>query len=262
MSAKVKPLVINSDDFGYGARVNRAIVRAFEGRLCSSATIMANMLGFEEAVQLAHEHHLVDSVGVHVVLSEGTPLTDPIKGCSRLCDENGRFQHLLGPCYRHLTQEERNAVKIEIGRQIDKCRAHGLPLTHLDSHHHVHHSWGDLAHVFIEAAEEKGIPFIRPRRLRPGVLWYRRIPTVLYNAKLRHRRRAGLDYFIDVRTYLQMQDVSPSWQVSHAMEMMVHPTLGKDGSLMDAVDDEPLSSWVSQIEHYQSAVSYARLADE
>jgi len=252
-------LIINGDDFGYSTRVNNAIIRAFEESLCSSTTIMANMPGCEQAIQLAHEHHLVGSVGIHVVLSEGMPLTDPIRKCLRFCDENGQFRRPRGMCYRNLTHEELSAARTEICKQIERCRAHGLPLTHLDSHLHVHRSWGTLSYIFIEAAQEWGIPFVRPRGFRSGAAWRRRITTALYNARLRRRHLAGVDYCVDVQTYLDMQDASPSWHSSCTWEIMVHPTLGDDGRLWDAVDRKPLSAWVRQIRGHQLAVSYGHL---
>jgi hypothetical protein len=73
-------LIINADDFGLSTSVNRAVVASLQASLCSSTTIMANQPAFLEACQLAHDHRLFDRVGVHLVLTEGSPLTEAIKG--------------------------------------------------------------------------------------------------------------------------------------------------------------------------------------
>jgi len=49
----VRRLIINADDFGLTAGVNRAIVEAHERGVVSSATLMANGSAFDDAVALA-----------------------------------------------------------------------------------------------------------------------------------------------------------------------------------------------------------------
>ena len=44
----LRKIIVNADDFGMRAEVNQAIVDAFEQRLISSTTLMANMPGFGE----------------------------------------------------------------------------------------------------------------------------------------------------------------------------------------------------------------------
>ena len=49
----VRRLIVNADDFGLTAGVNRAIVEAQERGIVTSATLMANARAFEEAATLA-----------------------------------------------------------------------------------------------------------------------------------------------------------------------------------------------------------------
>src|SRR3954469_11401018 len=84
-------MIINADDFGYSSSVNRAILQAFDEGLVSSATLMSNMPGFEEACVFAHERNLLAYVGGHLVLSEGQPLTERMRRCRRFCDLSGHF---------------------------------------------------------------------------------------------------------------------------------------------------------------------------
>ena len=53
-------IIINADDFGYNATVNRAIIKSFQRGLISSSSLMANMPGFEDAIGLVREHRNED----------------------------------------------------------------------------------------------------------------------------------------------------------------------------------------------------------
>ena len=103
-----RKLIVNADDFGMSAEVNRAIVEAFENNVISSTTLMANMPGFGEACELAHRHRLVSKIGLHLNLTSRYPLSSPIRRCARFCDTNGMF-HARQTRFR-LSKEERLAV--------------------------------------------------------------------------------------------------------------------------------------------------------
>src|SRR5437762_1878512 len=85
-------VVVTADDFGMSADINRAVMLAFERGLISNACIMANMPGFGEACDLTHRHDLHDRVGLHLNLSEGWPLTPPIRAQLRFSEANGMFR--------------------------------------------------------------------------------------------------------------------------------------------------------------------------
>ena len=61
----VRFLIVNADDFGYGAGVNRGIVEAHDRGVVTSAGLMVNTPGTEEAVRLAAERPGL-SLGLHV----------------------------------------------------------------------------------------------------------------------------------------------------------------------------------------------------
>ena len=69
-------LIVNADDFGLTAGVNRAIVETHVGGVVSSATLMANGAAFADAVTAARSAPNL-SVGCHVVLVNGTPVSPP-----------------------------------------------------------------------------------------------------------------------------------------------------------------------------------------
>ncbi|MBO8163765.1 MAG: chitin disaccharide deacetylase [Brevibacillus sp.] len=146
-------LIVNADDFGYSKGVNLGIIEAHRHGIVSSATLMANMPGWEHAVQLAAEHPNL-GVGIHLVLTCGTPVSSRL---SSLIDEQGRFLR-LPDLIRHAREEE---VETEWTAQIEKCLAAGVKPTHLDSHHHVH-AFEKFLPVISRLAQRYGLPVRNP----------------------------------------------------------------------------------------------------
>src|SRR5262249_34645691 len=66
-------VVVNADDFGLCAAVNRAIGRAHEEGVLTSASLLANGPTFDEAVAIARARPSL-GVGVHLNLLRGRPL--------------------------------------------------------------------------------------------------------------------------------------------------------------------------------------------
>jgi chitin disaccharide deacetylase len=127
----MKYLIVNADDFGASAGVNRGIVEAHQRGIVTSASLMVEMPGSEEAARLAHEWPAL-SVGLHVQLDgHRSPVAD-------LTD--------TAACRESLNAQLSHFIALMDG-----------PPTHLDSHHHVHVRPELLLH-FQAAAEECGIP--------------------------------------------------------------------------------------------------------
>lgn len=139
----MRRLIINADDFGLTAGVNRAIVEAHDHGVVTSATLMANGHAFEEAAGLAQSRARL-GVGCHVVLVDGVPLLnktdvgtllDPAgsSGVPHFREGISKFGALalLGRLAEH-------EIEAEAAAQIRKLQAAGIPVTHLDSHKHTH----------------------------------------------------------------------------------------------------------------------------
>ena len=214
--SRARKVIVNADDFGMSTEVNKAIVEAFEKNVISSTTLMTNMPGFDEACELAHRHRLLGKIGVHLNLTSGYPLSNPIRQCSRFCDVSGMFLR------RHtifwLSMEEKLALETEIEAQVKACLDRGLYPTHLDSHHHVHTEWAIGAPV-IAVARRYGIKAVRlSRNCGPGIDLVRKFYKWAYNTRLRRYGLAKTQYFgspADVQEIL----VTASGDI----EVMVHP---------------------------------------
>ena len=137
-TVRVRRLIINADDFGLSVGVNRAIVEAHEQGVVTSATMMANAGALADAAARARQAGL--SVGCHVVLIDGEPLLRA-GNVSSLVETNGaRFRDgWLGFAARALRKRfDEEQIAAEVAAQIRKIQQHGIAVTHMDSHKHVH----------------------------------------------------------------------------------------------------------------------------
>ena len=155
-----KKLIVNADDLGFTEGVNRGIAEAHSNGIVTSASLMANGMAFEAAVELARSTPTL-GVGVHLNLSDGAPVAAREKVPS-LVNESGRF--LGGPetllvkiATRALLLSE---VQSEWDAQIAKIRDSGVTPTHLDGHKHVHMLPG-LFEIALKLAKRHGIRAIR-----------------------------------------------------------------------------------------------------
>lgn len=228
-------MIVTADDFGLSDDVNSAIVEAFARSLITHTSVMANMPGFEGACALAQERGLVDRIGVHLVLTEGEPLTGPIGECERFCDESGRFRywrrddHLL-----RLSGSEGRAVSRELREQVVRCRERGFPIAHLDSHHHVHTKHA-LGPIVIELAQEFAVPRVRLAHnagARMGAA--NRLYKIWYNRRLRRAGLAGTRWLGGAEDYLRMKRAGTAADELDDFEVVTHP-VWRDGRLVDPV---------------------------
>lgn len=255
----IKHLVINADDFGFSTEVNHAIMESMFQQLCSSTTIMANMPGFEEACQLSHDNKLTNRIGVHLVLSEGSPLTDEIKKCLRFCSSEGRFLPSGREHFFKLSTQEKNAVAKEISAQIDRCRLFGLPLTHVDSHQHMHVEWG-IMNILVGITVAKGIKYIRLARHKdPDSMLLKNLYRRLVNTRIMLRGSAATKYFGTIEDFTMIQ--SRCIDNPSSFEIMIHPVYDREKMLIDNISKKPLNQYVTMVNGYKGAVSFSQLSD-
>ena len=160
----MRQLIVNADDFGLTSGVNRGIVEAHRDGVVSSATLMANGAAFDEAVEAARALPKM-SVGCHVVLVDGTPVSPPGAIDTLLAirsAEPGNFYSSLSAFAARATLGgfEREQLVAEITAQIRKIQATGLEVTHLDSHKHAH-IFPEILMAMLRAARICGVRAIR-----------------------------------------------------------------------------------------------------
>ena len=139
----VRRLIINADDFGLTAGVNRAIAEAHDGGVVSSATLMANGPAFDDAVRLARSRPRL-GVGCHILLVDGTPLlqseSHALLDPDSRKERTPRFREGIGKfaALALLGRLNSDEIEAEATAQIHRLQSAGIAVTHLDSHKHTH----------------------------------------------------------------------------------------------------------------------------
>jgi predicted glycoside hydrolase/deacetylase ChbG (UPF0249 family) len=140
----MKYLIVNGDDFGASAGINRAIMEAHGHGILTSTSLMVTMPWAEQAALMSRTM-LNLSVGLHVHLADKGRDAErrSFAGCAaQLWRQLRRFKELLGR----------------------------LP-AHLDSHHNIHHI-PKLLPYFLDLAQEDHLPLRRYSPVRYFAQFY------------------------------------------------------------------------------------------
>ena len=154
-------LIVNADDFGLTAGVNRAISELHVAGVLTSATLMASGSAFEDAVEVARRHPGL-GVGCHVVLTDGVPVSPPESIPSLLGPDERSFRPELGAFLRALLRGDirHEEIEREALAQITRLKDAGLAVTHVDSHKHTH-LFPSVTRPVLEAARRTGVTAVR-----------------------------------------------------------------------------------------------------
>ncbi len=127
----MKFLIVNADDFGYGAAVNAGIAETIDDGVVTSAGLMVNTPGTAEAVSMARARPQV-SLGLHV--------------------------NFTNEAERLVEFDDPPICRAALREQFDRfCDLVGRKPTHLDSHQHIHRR-RPCNPSFVELSEEHGLP--------------------------------------------------------------------------------------------------------
>jgi chitin disaccharide deacetylase len=129
-AAAATALIVNADDFGFSAGINRGIIEAHERGIVTSASLMVDQAAAASAGRYARDHPQL-SVGLHLESSSA-----------------GRL----------LARARPSTTTADVRRQLERFRAlTGRDPTHIDSHRH-HHRQEPMRSAAIEVARELEVP--------------------------------------------------------------------------------------------------------
>ena len=153
-------LIINADDFGLTSGVNRGILDCFLAGSVTSTTLMVNTPATLEAIEMAKANPGL-GIGLHFNLTLDRPLCSS-KEVPTLVDSDGNFPGRAA-CERKLLLGKVKVTDIEreFHAQLDRFTSFGIPLTHIDSHQHIH-LFPRVFDVLARCCAERDIPLRLP----------------------------------------------------------------------------------------------------
>lgn len=245
-------LVVNADDFGRSEEVVAAVSQAYDRGILTSASLMVTGAAATQAVEAARVRPGL-GVGLHLVLARGRAASRP-QDLPHLVDEEGRFRRnvvLAGLCYAFSPAAKRELAR-ELRAQFERFQATGLPLSHVDSHHHLHlhpmvfrlvlslaHEFGARA-IRVNVADDLRLSLRCDRRHLVLKLGWKIVYTLLAGYCRRLLRRRPLPAATRVYGLLQSGNVTPRYLLAcleHVqaaapplVEIFCHPSLRAESS--------------------------------
>ena len=244
----MKRLIVNADDFGLTAGINRAIIECYRAGAVTSATLMVNGEAAVEAALLAADSTGL-GVGLHLNLTSGRP-TSPPENIPSLLGPDGSFPGLRQALWRLSTGRARAyELENEIVAQIERLTGLGVRPTHVDSHHHLH-AHPRLRSLISRICPRHGIARMRGFRMSGrtpkaiAVAWAARLPSTGTPLKVPDRfsgieAMGGENMAAVVRTSLAHQ--------GDTLEFMCHPGYLDEDLLRVTSYNEPREDELRQL---------------
>jgi predicted glycoside hydrolase/deacetylase ChbG (UPF0249 family)/glycosyltransferase involved in cell wall biosynthesis len=157
-------LIVNADDFGLTEGVSRGILRAHTEGIVTSTSVLALGSAFERTARWLDDAPGL-GVGAHLAAVGEDP---PVLSAAEIPTLVGNRGH-LAPSWRALLPRllagriDPDDLRREFEAQLERIVAIGRPVTHLDTHQHLH-LWPSVADVVVELARTHGIPAVRVPR--------------------------------------------------------------------------------------------------
>lgn len=246
-------VIINADDCGKSEDVDAQIERFINEGKITSTSVMANMQDLDGAKRLYEKYRDRISFGIHLNLTEGTPLIE----CKELEDYGFYIRRngvLLfnGKQYYHKLLPPRlwPFIQRELEAQIDRIIKLGIVPSHIDSHNHIHTS-PCLFFLIPSVIKKYGYQKVRKmRNVRVGklsnfirTLWAYYIRVSSGNPKM-------TDKFCSFSTFLSGVKLNDN----QTLEIMCHP-----GGIYPDEDARILESDFIKIFHNCELINYNQL---
>ena len=264
-SPKPRRLIVNADDFGRSASINRAVIRAYREGILTTASLMVNEPAAEEAVALAREHPTL-GVGLHLTLLCGHSALPP-QEIPGLVSARSRFTDNPAVAgFRYFFRRGlRDQLRREIHAQFQKFRATRLPLDHVNGHLHLH-LHPAVFRILMRDAAQLGIkhlrltfdPFRLNLRLAAGHFAYRALHVAIFHPLSARARpalsRLGIRHTQAVFGLLQNARVDEPY-VTRLLpqlppgdsELYSHPSLDEFKNEFDALISPRVQAQVQQL---------------
>jgi chitin disaccharide deacetylase len=158
-----KLLIIHADDAGFAHSADSAIMLAYQQGAINSASIMVTCPWFPEIAAFAQKHPEMDW-GIHLSLTSEWKYykwqgVAPSSAIPSLLDKNGYLYGSVEDFGAHAKVDE---AEKEIRAQIEKAKAYGIRITHIDNHMGSILASADLMKMYERVGKEYGLPTLVP----------------------------------------------------------------------------------------------------
>ena len=191
----MRRLIVTGDDFGASPGVNTAIVRAYDEGILTGASLLVTGEFADQAVALARERPDL-ATGLHLALC-GARSASPPGAIPGLVTPDGRFPASPGRTgiFHWIWRRRRSGqLEQEVRAQLERYLETGLPLDHVDGHHHLH-MHPVIFEILLRCIEDYKIPWVRlvdedRRARRRGDPLLGEIVAAIFGLLTAHHRRA------------------------------------------------------------------------
>lgn len=250
-------LIINADDFGKSQSINRAIDECMKKKYISSTTLMVNMPCAEGAVQLAFDGGYADKVGLHLNLTDGSPLSAAMRNNKRFVTDgvfNRKF-HLNTISRFVMTRKDILCIRGELEEQIKKYvqMMGDYANMHVDSHHHIHTDYA-VYRALEPLIDKYGIVSIRLTRTisKDGFGMMKKLYKIILNNRIKKETVFSTDEMGTFRDYYECLNKMNERLVT---ELECHPDYYGEAIVNICKDKEPIyrdfNLFFSSINEYQ-----------
>jgi hopanoid biosynthesis associated protein HpnK len=258
-------LIVNADDFGRSPSINRAVIRAHQEGILTTASLMVTEASFNEAVELARQNPRL-GVGLHLTLLCGHSALDhdQIPG---LINERREFSdNATAAGFKYFWRRDlREQLEAEIAAQFERFRSTGLIMDHVNGHLHMH-LHPVVLDILLKHARAWGIthirwtrdPFWLNARISAGKWFYRATHALIYRMlsgrALPGFRKLGIRHTSAVFGLLQNERVDESFLLrllpalpAQDVEVYSHPSLDEYRNEFEALISPAVSNLVKRL---------------
>jgi predicted glycoside hydrolase/deacetylase ChbG (UPF0249 family) len=222
-------LTITADDCGLSEGINQAALHLYKMGLIQAVSIMTNFPAADHAFELFRTHTDLEP-GVHLTLSDGTPLTD--MNTSEIVKSDGHFrnQYILYAQSLFASDALLEAMRQEMAAQIEQFLAHDVQPAHLTTHCHFH-VFPAVRQIVYDLAETYQVNWVRNSDFRLSIVPFNPVVDKAPSDSSVPHPFIVPDYVVSLKDWLSVDPqemLNEILTLQGRVELVVHPSTASD----------------------------------